>query len=175
MICALAWFASDAGNHLQAAANATDMTPIAVTGWNEDVVIEDTTVGPPFTNVAVEVNAGEGNALYQTGLPQYAWGLPPSGAFVSLTGDRTIFQFQPYTTNNALILNRDTGLTSGTLTLSQPATYATIAILAQSCNGTNDTGPLTLQFTDGSSVQTTYYAPDWMNGTVNVAWSDPGA
>ena len=174
MICALAWFASDAGNHLQAAANATDMTPIAVTGWNEDVVIEDTTVGPPFTNVAVEVNAGEGNALYQTGLPQYAWGLPPSGAFVSLTGDRTIFQFQPYTTNNALILNRDTGLTSGTLTLSQPATYATIAILAQSCNGTNDTGPLTLQFTDGSSVQTTYYAPDWMNGTVNVAWFGPG-
>ncbi|MGC9943937.1 MAG: LamG-like jellyroll fold domain-containing protein [Verrucomicrobiota bacterium] len=170
-MCVLAWFAGDAGNRVLA---ATNMTPIAVTGWNEDVVIEDTAVGPPFTNVAVEVNAGEGNAYYQTGLPQYAWGLPPSGAFVSLTGDRTLFQFQPYTTMNALVLSRDTGLTAGTLTLSQPATYGSIAILAQSCNGTNATGPLTLHFADGSSFQTTYYAPDWMNGTVNVAWFGPG-
>jgi hypothetical protein len=153
---------------------STNMAPIAATGWNADVVIAATAVGPPFSNVAVEVNAGEGDAYYQTGLPGYAWGLPPSGAFVSLVGDRTIFQFQPYTTNNALILSADTGLTNGTLTLSQPATYARIAILANSANGTNQTGPLTLKFTDGSTVQTTFFAPDWISGTVNVAWFGPG-
>jgi hypothetical protein len=150
------------------------MAPVAVTGWNVDVVIESNAVGPPFTSYASEVNAGEGNAYYQTGLPQYAWGLPPSGAFVSLLGDRTIFQFQPYTNKNALILSPDTGLTSGTLTLSQPATYGLLAILANSADGTNQTGALTLNFTDGTSYETAYFAPDWMSGTVNVAWFGPG-
>jgi hypothetical protein len=170
-VCAMA-LATGAG--WSRAFASTNMSPMAATGWNADVVIEAAAVGPPFTNVAVEINAGEGDAYYQTGLPGYAWGLPPSGAFVSLLGDRTIFQFQPYTTNNALILSPDTGLTNGTLTLSQPATYALIAILANSANGTNQTGPLTLNFSDGSSFQTTFFAPDWMNGTVNVAWFGPG-
>jgi hypothetical protein len=153
---------------------ATPMTPIAITGWNADVVVEQTAIGPPFTNVASEVNPGEGNAYYQTGLPQYAWGLPPSGAFVSLVGDGTVFQFQPYTTNNALILSSDTGLSTGTLTLATPATYSSLAILANSANGTNQNGTLTLNFTDGTSLKTTYFAPDWFNGTANVAWFGPG-
>src|SRR5262249_48111268 len=101
----------------------TNMTPIAVTGWNRDVIVESTAVGPPFTNYAAPMNSGEANAFYQTGLPTYAWGLPPSGAFVSMMGDSTIFQFQPYTANNSLVLSPDTGLTSGTLTLVTPATY----------------------------------------------------
>jgi len=150
------------------------MAPISLSGWNADVVIEAAAAGPPFTNVAGEISAGGGSAFYQTGLPGYAWGLPPSGAFVSMVGDRTMFQFQPYTSKNALILSADTGLTNGTLTFSQAATYARIAILAHSVNGTNQTGLLTLNFSDGSSLSTTFYAPDWMNGTVNVAWFGPG-
>src|SRR5580700_11708355 len=89
-----------------------NMMPIAVTGFNRDLVVESNAVGPPYTNYASELDSGEGLAYYQTGLWQYAWGMPPSGTFVSLMGDRTIFQFQPYTTNNALVLNADTGLTN---------------------------------------------------------------
>jgi hypothetical protein len=152
----------------------SNMTPVAVTGWNADVVVENTASGPPFTSVASEVGPGGGNAYYQTGLPQYAWGMPPSGAFVSFMGDNTIFQFQPYTTNNALILSNDTGLTFGTLTLATSATYASIAILANSANGTNQTGTCTLHFNDGSSYATTFYAPDWIGGTANVAWFGSG-
>jgi hypothetical protein len=145
-----------------------------LTGFNRDVVVENTAAGPPFTNYASEMNAGEGTAFYQTGLPQYAWGLPPSGAFVSLLGDNTIFQFQPYTANNALILSPDTGLTNGTLDLVTPATYASVAILAHSGDGTNETGTLSLNFSDGTSNVTTYYAPDWFTGTGNVAWFGNG-
>ncbi len=171
LVCAVVQLAGAGWSRAYA---TTNMAPIAATGWNADVVIEATSAGPPFNGVATEVEAGGGSAFYQTGLPGYAWGLPPSGAFVSLVGDRTIFQFQPYTTNNALVLSHDTGLTNGTLTLSQPATYARIAIVAHSATGTNQTGALTLNFSDGSSLQTTYFAPDWMNGTVNVAWFGPG-
>ncbi|MDB6109246.1 MAG: domain containing protein, partial [Pedosphaera sp.] len=116
---------------------ATNMTPIIMTGWNLDVIIEKTAVGPPYTSYAAEVSPGEGNAFYQTDLPQYAWGLPPSGAFASLLGDNTIFQFQPYTADNALIMSSATGLTNGTLTLATPATYAKLAILAHSASVTN--------------------------------------
>ncbi len=150
-----------------------NMMPLALTGWNEDLVVESTAT-PPFTNYATEMNAGEGTAFYQTGLPSYAWGLPPSGAFVSMVGDGTIFQFQPYTSSNALVLNSDTGLTNGTLTLVTPATYARLAILAHSGNGTNMTGSLTLNFADGTTFTTVYLAPDWFNGVTNVAWFGNG-
>ena len=145
------------------AAAATNMTPINVTGWNLDVMIEKDAVGPPFTNVAAEVSPGDNSAFYQTGLSGFVWGLPPSGAFVSQTGDNTLFQFQPYTAKNALVLSSDTGLTSGTLTLVTPATYASLAILAHSANDTNKTGPLTLNFSDGTSYVTTFYAADWVS------------
>src|SRR5689334_6101795 len=131
---------------------AAYMTPILVTGWNRDVVVESTAVGPPFTNYASGMNAGEGNAFYQTGLPTYAWGLPPSGLFVSMVGDNTIYQLQPYNANNAFILSPDTGLTSGTLTLVNPATYAQIAVIAHSGNGSNTTGTLTLTFADSTQL-----------------------
>ncbi|GEM_PF-5579508 len=153
-----------------AARAATNMTPVTVTGWNRDVMIESTASGPPYTNYASNMNAGENNAFYQTGLGTLAWGLPPSGMFASMAGDGTIFQLQPYTANNALVLSPDTGLTSGTLTLVTPATYAQIAVVADSGNGTNITGTLTLNFMDGSTYVTTYIAPDWFNKTNNVAW-----
>ena len=159
---------------LDASPPATNMTPVAVTGCNRDLVVESTAAGPPFTGVATEMNAGEGRGFYQTGLPSYPWGLPPSGGFVSMVGDNTLFQLQPYTSSNALVLSSDTGLTSGTLSLAVPATYARLAILAHSGNGTNGTGTLTLNFADGSSFVTTYFAPDWFNGTTNVAWFGTG-
>ncbi|HWF19376.1 MAG TPA: hypothetical protein VG754_08910, partial [Verrucomicrobiae bacterium] len=153
---------------------STNMTPITVTGWNRDVMIESNAVGPPFTAYASEVGPGDGNVFYQTGLPGYVWGLPPSGNFASMIGDGTLFSFQPYTANNALVLSSETGLTSGTLTLVTPATYGSIAILSDSVNGTNQTGSLTLNFQDGTSFTTTYFTPDWVGGTYGTAWFGNG-
>ena len=44
-----------------------NLTPVAVTGFNWDVVVENTSAGPPYIT-ASELNSAEGNAFYQSGL-----------------------------------------------------------------------------------------------------------
>src|SRR6478736_1233877 len=142
--------------------SAADMTPITVTGFNRDVVIESTASGPPYIGAAVELNPNENLAFYQVGLPGKSFGLPASGSFLSAVGDNTTFQFQSYSGNNTLVFNALTGLSEGTLTLVSPDTYGRIAILANSASG-GGSATLTINFSDGTSYVTTYSAPDWFN------------
>ncbi|HTV61984.1 MAG TPA: lamin tail domain-containing protein, partial [Verrucomicrobiae bacterium] len=149
-------------------ADATNMTPVAVSGFNWDVVVENTSPGPPYTT-ASELNPGEGKAFYQSGLPGKSYGLPASGNFTSAMGDGTVFQFQPYTTNNALVLSSDTGISTGGLTLANPEVYGEIAVIANSANATaTSEGTLTLKFNDGSTFVTNYLAPDWFTSGSNA-------
>ena len=149
------------------ASHAANMTPIAVTGFNRDVVLENTApTNLPYSTAFVRnFNSGENNAFYQTNFPNKTRGLPLSGSFTN-PFDGTILQLQSYTTNNVLDLNPDTGLTNGTLFLASPKIYDFIAIIANSGNGDPiGSASLTLHFNDGTTFVTNYYAPDWFNAS----------
>src|SRR6185503_20539144 len=88
--------------------------------------------------------------------------------FTSQLDGTTVFQFQPYGNNNALVLGNSFS-SSATLTLTTPQAYQTISILACSANGSG-LGTFVLNFTNGTHSQVfTFNAQDWFSTTANAA------
>jgi len=127
------------------------MIPISVTGFNADVVTENS--GSPFA-VAFD---GNDKAWFEAGVGGHSDGLPTNLTIVN--GDTgTTFLLQDYSGNNVLHL---VGLSPlATLLLDTPGSYSSIAILAASANG-GGLGNAVLNFTDLTSLVIAYDAPDW--------------
>ena len=146
--------------------------PVQVVGFNAGVIAPATaTVANPQATAFDLVND---YSLYQAGLSGGAAGLPQDGAFVSQADNTTLFQFGPYGGPDVLL----TGFAypeSGTLTLINPRSYGSLAVLAASANGSAD-GALVLNFTDGTSSQPfSLNVQDWLNATNNPALAGVGA
>jgi sugar lactone lactonase YvrE len=153
-------------------------TPIAVTGFNRDLVVENTAAGNGgIYDTSLYAQAFDlvnpTYAFYETNLNAISWsggeghtlGLPQSGTVTSLLDGTTVFQLAPYTGNNALFLTSNSS--SGTLTLFSPAVYDVLNILAVSANG-GGAGSCIIEFANGGvSAPLSYIANDWYN--------DPGA
>lgn len=143
-------------------------TPLSLSGWNRDVVLENsaTSSGEFFDN-------GEG-ILHEAGFGRYEWhnnGLPSSRRIQSLTDPGVLFQLQPYEDTNVLYLTADNP--EGVLSLDFPARFSNLHVLAASANGGGD-GSMTLRFTDGSeSGPLPFHAPDWWDGTSHPATRRP--
>jgi hypothetical protein len=110
-------------------------------------------------------------SFYEAGLGQIgSWaygngseGLPVGGRFISVLDGSTVFQLESYDRSNVLFMDQFT--LAGTLTLTTPAVYKELAILANSSAG-GGTGLVTIHFTDGSSAGPfSYAAPDWFYNT----------
>ncbi|MCA9254561.1 MAG: hypothetical protein KDA33_02940, partial [Phycisphaerales bacterium] len=140
----------------------TVMTPIAATGWNRDIVV-DQGAATPFSDDAMSFDTSNNWSYYEDGLAGSAKGLPNSRQFVSISDGTTQVQLQPYDQNNVLFM--ETSQTTGTLTFdpADQTTYDRLAIFAASANAqSGSTGALTITFTDDTTATNlTYNGYDW--------------
>jgi len=135
-------------------------SPLAATGWNLDVVVENT-ASTPYSSAAQPFDVPNDYGFYQAGLSAETRGLPASGVFTSLVDGTTVFQFQPYTANNVLQLSASTS-SSGTLTLSTPGAYSSLSVLAAAANSGASQGNLVIHFADSSISPTLQFNnSDW--------------
>ena len=147
----------------------TRINPIALIGWNQDVVLENA-LFPAYT---ADFDTF-GSLWFSAGWNGHADGLPSSLRFTSQFNPNVIFQFQPYTANNALRLDTSASGRTGTLTLATPAPYRSLAILASSGTG-RGTGTLALNFVDGTSISNlSFVALDWYDFSTNLALAGLG-
>ncbi len=148
--------------------------PIAVTGFNAGVIVPaNATTG---NKGATGFDLANNIAFYQAGLNTNpavqgsggTQGLPASGLFTSSADGSSVFQFGPYGGQNVLLMGGGYAV-SGTLTLTTPQSYNTLAVLASSANG-GAQGTCVIHFANGSSSSTfNFNAQDWFNTTSNVA------
>jgi hypothetical protein len=124
------------------------------------VVVENTAT-TPYTSAAQPFDVPNNYGSYQAGLSGGTRGLPATGFFTSLLDGTTVFHIQPYAANNMLQLSASTSST-GTLTLSTPAAYSSISVLAAAANSGASQGNLVIHFADSTISPTLQFNnSDW--------------
>jgi sugar lactone lactonase YvrE len=147
--------------------------PVQVTGYSADVICDI----DPMARFAQPFNGGtfawfEAGAVDDSGA-EHDDGLPAGLAFLSATGSGAVYEFQ--TANAANVLQLSAGQT-GTLTLTTPAVYRTLYVLASSGDGSQTSmGSGTIHFADGGTQTFSYNCFDWNNGPYGQGGLHPEA
>jgi uncharacterized repeat protein (TIGR02543 family) len=162
--------------------------PLAVTGYNRDVIIEASAVGGDTTNYAdafdpncafLETSNATPVCFYGAGLPVtnileggflQPTGLPINGIITNLA-DGTTFQLGPYDNYNVLYLTPIAS--SGTLTLPTPEAFSSLSVMAASADGGGPAN-FVINFTDGTTSTQSYNASDYLSAGVGAVITNFG-
>src|SRR5262245_26818673 len=111
-------------------------SPIAVSGYNHDVVVEASAPGPLNDAVHATMDGGtnkNGNTWFEQGYyPGHTNGIPPAGSV--FTSGNHKFQMPPnYHVNDVLMIGHNNGgrrplIPSGTLTFTTPAAFSGLSV-----------------------------------------------
>lgn len=152
-----------AGFRLQASEAA--FKPIALSGWNADVVFEcgPSTSAESFDRPGQRSSDYPLYAWFESGLEGHADGLPASRRFASLANTNVLYEFQPYSTNNVLLLT--SAKPAGKLVLLEKSAYRCLWVLA-AAGGGESASSLLLHFADGTDSEAIPCpVPDWWSGS----------
>jgi len=168
------------------------VTPIAVTGYDYDFVVEASAAHPgpimaaggavPATTETLDNTSDTGNTWYEQGynvnnsgpynnpfVNLTGTGIPhPNSLLTNATGDH-IYQMPPdYTTNNAVYISSDDAFTNATITLTTPAAYTGLSFLGSAGNG-----PVPVNYVithqDSTTEKGVLVINDWFNGSAPAA------
>lgn len=164
-------------NSLGICSARADFAPIALTSgsYNQDVVVENSAPAPVIANGYTTASMDNGVAN-----TQYSWyeqgyntanpttGLPPAGSlFTHQSASDHQYRMAPsYASNNAVLL--DSTLTSATLTLLTPTSFARLSFL-ESGGHNGASFSYMVHHQNGTTESGSGNIPDWFNGT-GPAW-----
>lgn len=151
---------------------AQQIKSISLTGFNEDVVANGTTVSPA-ASTSQAFDDGNGNVLYANGytnassMAETPGGLPTGGNFASTQSATRLYQLASYSSGNSLLLRSSSattygGAVSGTLSFQSQyrGTYSSLYVLASTGSGTGTVG-YTINFADATTAAGTLTFADW--------------
>jgi hypothetical protein len=162
--------------------SGTDYTPLAVTGFTRDMVVEAAAphvYGCLYSATTATMDGGtnnQSNTWYERGLNTGTptSGLPPAGTTFTASGSATHSFTMPasYVGNNALFIAAT--VTDGSLTLNTPTLLTGLSFLSSSASGPVPMN-YTVYFQDGNSETGSFTSPDWFTTTdASTGWNSNG-
>jgi hypothetical protein len=145
--------------------------PIAVSGYNYDMVIEAGApqAGPLTAATSASMDGGTnntGNTWFERGYDPFNpnAGLPVAGSTISSAAlpDHHYLLAASYAANNAIYA--DSNLPIANLTLAAPMRYSALSFLSATANG-SVTNECVMQYADGTSETNMFVSRDWFNNT----------
>jgi len=152
---------------------AQSYVPITVTGFNADLIANGSGTVTATTTNGFDKDATDGENYYVSGYSTGSYGLPVSGIINSASTTGVKYQLADYSKNNALLLV--TLNQTGTLTFSNPGSFAKLAICAASAGTPDGATAFTARVNFSNSTYTDYNftVPDWFSsGTYCITGVD---
>jgi len=145
------------------------ISPIRVSGYNADVVVEASATKPDVLSGATTASmddgtANVGNTWYERGYypPKPMTGLPPAGSEVTsaCAPDHHYVLASSYAANDAVLLDVDNR--RATVSLAVPTQYSALSFLTSAGHGPV-TNRCIVNYADGSSQTNNVVSPDWLD------------